>query len=184
MASNDPLFVANMATLLERLRLSGVPTAATDTLAIIDEAVLRARLAFYRRLGESRVAQLVAITYMVNPVSEDTILRALANSVEVDLVRVELMQRLPMAFMDASGDINKRWNQEAPFRERGPLDPSRLVKDLLNRLEEDFQMLAQEEELANEVGLKTLTISPRCPAPRPGDSLRSPSTTVIRSEDP
>src|SRR6185436_20608698 len=147
MVQNNPLFVADLATLKERLRLSGVPAAASDTHGIIDECVLRARLAFYRRLGESRVTELLAISYTVDPTTENGVLRALANSVEVDLVRCELMQRLPMAFMDASGDINKRWNEEAPFRERSPLDPGSLLKSLKNRLEEDFQMLAEEEDL-------------------------------------
>lgn len=183
MPSNDPLFVADLATLKERLRLTGVPAAATDTLAIIDEAVLRARLAFHRRLGTPRVNELLAITYTVNPGDKDGVLRALANSVEIDLVRCELMQRLPQAFMDASGDINKRWNEEAPFRERSPLDLGNQLKSLKNRLEEDFQMLAEEESLGDEVHGKAFSLSPDTAAPRPGDSLRFPSSTGIIPED-
>jgi len=183
MAVNDPLFVATLADLLERLRLAGVPTAASSTNAIIDEGVLRARLQFYRRLGEWRVNYLLAIPFNLNPTTEDGVLRALANSVEVDLVRCELMQRLPMAFMDSSGDVNKRWNEEAPFRERGPLDPSSQIKAIKNRLEEDFQMLAGEEGLATEVHLKSFTIEPATAPPRPGDSLRIPTTTAV-TQDP
>lgn len=184
MAVNNPLFVATLAELLERLRLDGVPAAKASTHAIIDSAVLRARATFYRRLGESRVTTLLSIPFVLNPTTEDGVLRALANQVEVDLVFCELMQRLPVAFMDSSGDVNKRWNEEAPVRERGSLDVSSQIKSLKNRIEEDFQMLAGEEGLATEVHLKSFTIEPVETPPRPGDSLRIPSTTVALSEDP
>ena len=49
-----PLFVADEGSLKERLRLSAIPATALDTEAIIDEAILRVRVRFYRELGTAR----------------------------------------------------------------------------------------------------------------------------------
>lgn len=181
--ANNPVFVADLATLKARLRLSGVPVAATDTLGIIDDAVLRARMRFYRRLGASRVADLVAIAYVEDPTTDDGILRALANSVEVNIVRFELMQTLPTTFMDASGDANKKWNEEALFRERGPTERQKELTRLEDQIEEDMQMLALEEELAAESGIQTYDGTPTIAPPRPGDSIRITRRTHFVTED-
>lgn len=168
----DPLFVQDLATLKSLLRLSGVPSSATDTLAIIDEAILKARLSFYRRLGQQRVGILLATAYDANPTGEDGVLRALANVVETKLVYVELLRKLPNQFMDASGDANRRWNEEAPFRERGSSDAQLEINRLLDEIEEDMQMLEGSESLADEVSYKVFDGTPDCPPPRPGATLQ------------
>lgn len=173
----DPLFVADLATLKQLLRLTGVPASATDTLAILDEAILRARLAFYRRLGEQRVGVLAALTFEPNPTTSDEVIRALANTVEVKLVYQELLRRLPNAWMDASGDINRRWNEEAPFRERTSFDAKEEILRLHNEIEEDMQMLAAEEAVGEESDLRAYDGTPTFIPPRPGGSLRNPTTT-------
>ena len=117
-----PLFVATEATLKERLRLSAVPSSALDTKAIIDEAILRARVRFYTDLGAVRTNELVLIPFSDTPTSKTEILRAIANTTEVKLVYCALLRLLPNTFMDASGDVNSRWNEEAPTRERGGFD--------------------------------------------------------------
>lgn len=114
-----PLFVADEATLKASLRLSAVPASATDTEAIIDEAILRARLRFYRTLGTGRVTAILATAYTDQPTTEDEVIRALAATVEVKMVHCQLLRALPNTYMDASGDVNARWNEEAPTRERG-----------------------------------------------------------------
>ncbi len=168
----DPLFVADLATLKATLRLSGVPSGNTDTLAILDEAILRARLAFYRRLGQQRVGVLLATAFSANPTTEDQVLRALANTTETKQVYVELLRKLPNQWMDASGDANRRWNEEAPFRERGPTEGQQEIQRLLDEIEEDMEMLAGEEDLGEEASFKTFNGTPLCTPPRPGDSIR------------
>ncbi len=168
----DPLFVADLDTLKAKLRLSGVPPQATDTLAILDEAILRARLAFLRRLGPQRVGVLLALSFNENPLTEEEVLRALANTTETKQVYVELLRKLPNQFMDASGDANRRWNEEAPFRERGPTEMQSEVQRLLDEIEEDMEMLAGEEVLGEESQFKTFDGTPNCTPPRPGDSIR------------
>lgn len=169
----DPLFVSNLATLKAALRLSAVPSTSPDTLAILDESILRVRLAFYRRLGQQRVGVLLAMPVIANPTSVDEILRALASTTETKMVFAELLRKLPNQFMDASGDANRRWNEEAPFRERGPSDAQREIQRLLDEIEEDMEMLAGEEVQGDESSYKTFDGTPDCTPPRPGDSIRN-----------
>lgn len=168
----DPLFVADLVTLKAKLRLSGVPSSATDTLAILDEAILKSRLAFHRRLGQQRVGVLLAISFNENPSSEDEILRALANTTETQQVYAELLRRLPNQFMDSSGDANRRWNEEAPFRERSNSDFHKELQRLLDDIEENMELLAGEESIGEESQFKTFDGTPDCTPPRPGDSIR------------
>lgn len=169
----NPLFVADLATLKASLRLTNVPSTSGDALAILDECILKARLSFYRRLGEQRVGVLVGYTYDPNPASKEQILRALANVVEVKLTYVELLRRLPNQFMDASGDANRRWDEEAPFRERGPTAAEKEISRLLDEIEEDMEMLNAEEGLGDEVQYKVFDGTPTFIPPRPGDSMRT-----------
>lgn len=169
----DPLFIADLPTLKALMRLTGVPDSRGDTLAILDEAILNARLEFYRRLGEQRVSALVATTFVPNPTTADDILRALANVVEADLVYVQLLRKLPNLFMDASGAAQRVWNEEAPFRERGGTPLDKEINRRLDKIEENFQMLAEEESLAEESTIKTFDGTPTHRPPRPGDTLRT-----------
>ena len=183
-----PLFVADEATLKSALRLSAVPASALDTEAIIDEAILRARLRFYRDLGVARTNVLVALPYTVLPTTEDEVLRALANTVEVKMVKCQLLRDLPNTFMDASGDVNSRWNEEAPTRERGSFE----LGDELARCEQEIvaaltDLAAPDTLDCDEV--QVIDGTPDCqtafPAntPRIGQSLRGPSGVNPPVED-
>lgn len=167
-----PLFVQDAATARSLLRLSGVPSSATDTNSIIDQALMVARLTFYRRLGQQRIAALLAMPVVAEPDSNTEILRALATTTEIKIATVELMRRLPSAWMDASGDIDKRWNEEAPFRERGPFNANREVQRLLAEIEEDMQLLANDEAVdGTEIKVLTFDGTPDTPGPALGSSL-------------
>lgn len=178
----DPLFIADLATLKTQLRLSGVPASATDTNEIINQAILHARLAFYRRLGGQRVTTLLAIGFVDNPTTDDEILRAIANQTEATLVMCYLLRHLPHAWMDASGDINKRWNDEAPFREVGTEQVAERVTACESAIEENMQLLDGSEDIGDEVSIQTFDGTPDCPTPRIGLSLRGSSRRV--TEDP
>lgn len=169
-----PLFVPDEATLESKLRLSSTPASATDTRAILNEAVQRARTRIYRALGASRVTQLLAITYSETPTTGQGILRLLAANVEVKIVYCTLLRMLPNAFMDASGDINKRWNEEAPFRERGP---SELEQELLRC---ESEIIADLDELKDNdldacPDVLTFDGTPDCPTPLVGRTLKNRS---------
>jgi len=137
-----PLFVTDEPTLKERLRLSAVPATALDTEAIIDEAILRARVRFYTDLGADRANELAAISFSETPTTDEGILRALAFTTEVKLVYRELLRLLPNAFMDASGDVNHRWQEEAPVRERGAFELDEEIKRIENEIADAMMKLA------------------------------------------
>jgi len=166
----DPRFIADLATLKGKLRLTKLPTDSAAN-ELLDEAILNARLEFYRRLGGTRVDALAAITFVENPTSANEVLRALANAVEVKLVRVRLMRTIPVLFQDASGDVQRAWNEEAPFREGGVSSTDREIKRIESEIEEDFQMLAGEESQGEESNWRVFDGTPECPPPRPGNNV-------------
>lgn len=180
------LFATSDAWIKARLRLSSVPVGSEDTLAIIDEAVAAARLAFYRRLGRIKVNNLLDIAEVAAPDTDDEVLRSLASLTEVKLVRVHLLRELPNAFMDASGDLNRRWNEEAPFRERPRSDREREVARLNEEIEQAMQELERDgDESPGDVrNVFVFDGTPENPEeiPLPGDSL-IPRARRIVAED-
>lgn len=169
------LFATSDAWIKARLRLTSVPASATDTAAIIDEAISNARLAFYRRLGRIPVQNLLGIAESATPSTDDEVLRTLASLTEVKLVRVFLLRELPNAFMDASGDVNKRWNEEAAFRERPRSDREREIARLNEDIEQAMQELERDGDESPGDTRSVLTFdgtpeNPEC-IPLPGDSL-------------
>lgn len=176
------LFAASDASIKAKLRLSAVSASATDTQAVFDEAVLGARLDFHRRLGRDRVVALLAIAEVAAPATSDEVLRSLASLTEVKMVRVALLRELPNAFMDASGDLNRRWNEEAPFRERPRSDRELEVRRLLDEVEEAMQMLAGDESVGDETSVKTYDGTPAEEPPLPGDTLLDSSTRLLAED--
>lgn len=166
-----PLFLADEAALKTRLRLSAVPASALDTEAIIDEAILRARIRFYTDLGATRTNVLVALSFTETPTTDDEILRAICNTTEVKLVYCELLRLLPNTFMDASGDVNSRWNEEAPTRERGSFDLDTELARCENEVVEAMMLLAAPNA-TNCDEVQTFDGVADCPAPRVGLSLQ------------
>lgn len=112
----NTLFVANIATLKKELRLTGVSDTASDAHAAIEQAVLRARIEMNTRLGASLVAELLAITYSANPSTDNEYRRALANMIEIELVRARLLDILPVIFKDSAGSAQEDWNESGVFR--------------------------------------------------------------------
>lgn len=164
-----PLFVADLATLKSRLRLSGLPSGG-DGEALYDEALVRVRTGFYRRLGVSRVDEILAITYEPDAATAEEVLRATANSAEVKWVYIALCDLMPTLFMDASGASTEVWNTEGAFRQGRP-SASRL-QDLKNDLETDLAYLEGSPD--DGASLRSATIDPDPAAPDPGDTLFDP----------
>lgn len=167
-----PLFVADLATLKQKLRLTGVPPdQGDDAEAMIEEAILAVRLYFYRNLGPAIIAALLATTFNENPTTELEVRRALANTTEVNLVRLELMCRLPWLWMDSSGEALKAWNEEAPFREKGPSTYADLKECLEHEINAAMDILAGREGLGEEMGIRAFDGKPLEEAPFVGETL-------------
>jgi hypothetical protein len=173
-----PLFVADLATLKPKLRLSGVPTTS-DADDIINEAILTVRQKFYRELGTSRITVLKAIAFVENPTTDNQILRAVANNTEVLWVRCELMCKLPMMFMDGNAEQNQIFQDEALFRETtaNELEQARIRCEL--EIQQNLDLLRGDEEIASETTIRVDTPGTSQPVvdtttaarPYPGDSI-------------
>lgn len=124
------LFNGTVDELMTAMRLGGVQSYGDDAAVIIRQAVMWARTVFYKRLGETRVNQLLAIPSVAAPTSPDQIMRAQADQLEIWLCRWRLMQDLPVLFRDKSAGSLEQWNDEAPVRE---VDNSAL-QEALDRL--------------------------------------------------
>jgi hypothetical protein len=172
-----PLFVADLATLKSKIRLSGV-AAANDAEDIINEAILTVRSGFYRELGAARTAVLVALPFNESPTTENEILRAVANITEVKWVRLELMRTLPTMFKDGTAEQNQIFQDEALFRDttQQQLDADRLLCE--QQIAENLDLLRGDESLGTESTIRVATpkvssgmVDPESVRPRPGDSI-------------
>jgi hypothetical protein len=152
-----PLFISE-ATLKSRLRATDL---IGDALVAFEECVSKARTHIVRRLGATRVDEIVAET-------PGTVTALVAADVETALVRLFICQILPNAVMDAAGDINRRWNEEAPFRE---LPTSAKEKSRMEaQIESDLAWLAGDIDGAS--GVRTF-VTDRKKTRRFGKSLDS-----------
>lgn len=172
----NPLFVPNYASLLKKLRLSAIADdpIPQDVIDIVDEAIINARMSFIERLSIPRIDKIVADggSYTTTPSTNQAFLLTLAASTEVKLVRCELLYTLPQAYMDASGDLIKRWNVEAPFREMDVRDVEAARLALDAQIEKAMEFLEGQDAVAAESLVNTWNGTPLDPTPRLGDSLQ------------
>jgi len=114
-----PLYNTDMASLLERVRMSSADD--TDTLALIDQTVSEVRLGFFRSLGKSRAVTIVGYALVDNPLSDNEVLKAGAANTEALWVTWLLAQRLPHLFMDNSASTGDAFNDEQLTRDASGL---------------------------------------------------------------
>jgi hypothetical protein len=110
-----PLFLKDLDTLKSRLRLSAVDTG--DAVDVLNSVIEEVRVGFYTELGAARVAELVALPEIAEPTTDDGITKLRAVNIELLWVRVTLMRRLPMLFVQGSGQTRKAWNEEGITRD-------------------------------------------------------------------
>lgn len=168
----SPLFVADLATMKSALRLSGVPEGR-DANEIISDAVLEARVGFYRKLGEGRVTYLLGITYTEEPSSSAERLRVIANQTEVKWCRLILMRTLPVMFMDGNNDVIQSWNEESAFRGMTREDILLETKRLENEITENLDLLSGSESFGNETSIRGTMFEPEDGGFSPGDTIWS-----------
>lgn len=162
----QPLFVRTKDDLLKALRLSQVPDT-NDAKFQIDEAIRNARVNFFTALGASLVNATKAKPFSTQPSTADEIARALASSVEVKMVRAELLRVMPVMFMDGANTVQS-WNQEAAFREGSYLQTKSELTRLENEIREGLTML-----LSGEIGASQIATLYPDAFFNPGDSLFS-----------
>lgn len=166
-----PLFVTDMATLKQRLRLSGV-VADTDAAELIEELVLSTRLDFFRALGQTKLGVLTSTTLNEAPSTDAGYKRLLAERLEVVRVRWYGLRDLPVHFL-GSEQTRNAWNQEGIHMPGRRADVEALRKELDAVWQAGISELLADE-LSNSK-LKILDITPYSDAdsddkPTPGGS--------------
>lgn len=169
---SNPLFLADLDAMKAELRLSGVPASGEDANVILEDVLLQVRTQFYRRLGITRVGQIVAFAEnYTNPTTEEEILRAVAKSTEVKMAWCKLGERLPQLWMDDSGGAWQQFNEQGTFRKLSLRERMDQCERYAAEIEENMQLLAGEQSLGDETGIQATTFSPTCP-PRLLDSIQ------------
>lgn len=167
--SISPTFVASMAVLKQRLRLTGVKS---DGEIIIEDAIESARLEFYTRLGISRVTTLLGYSYSeATPTTNEEILRSLANQTETRLVKRTLLRSMGILLKDGAASGREMWNQESIFRDKTSSELNEELRRLTSEIEDAFDLLSGSEDVGNTTSARISVIEPDTPGPRPGHSL-------------
>lgn len=174
---SNPLFLTDLDAMKQELRLSGVPAIGEDANVILENALLEVRTGFYRRLGITRVGQLVAFTANdTAPTTESEILRSIARTVEVKWTFVVLMDRLPTLWMDDSGGAWMQFNEQGTFRKMSLADRADARKRMLTDIEQSMVILAGDQTLGEESGVNVGTYGNEdCPKPMLGDTVFPPT---------
>lgn len=163
-----PLFSADMAALKAGLRLTGVPTGM-DAEKMIDDATESARTFFHRRLGTDRVTEILAIGLVQNPTTENEVLRVQARLTEIKVIKLDLMKRLRLLFIDSSSRVDQAWNTEGLLRDVSSDQAENIMRWLWNEIEADLAFLAGEEEEGVTIQATTFESDVAC-KPYPGST--------------
>lgn len=171
MPSIAPIFVADADSLRESLRLKALNTSPSDAAVLVDDAMREVRLSFQRRLGRTRVDELVLMAYDPEagaPATDDEMLRECANLTEIIWVKKLLLTRLPTIFMDSSGAARLDAETDALTRETAEADRNAELDRLTATIEDNLDYLAGRASVQDS--WKATSIDPECP-PRPGSSV-------------
>lgn len=166
----QPMFVANLDELKAELRLAGVPQGE-DVERMVARAALAVRTRMFKRLGQTRMAQLLAITPNHDaPSSPDELLASTARVVEVEWTRCLLMDLLPVLFTDSSGGALDAHNEAGLFRKADPDSLTEIRDRCMAMVVEGLEELDMPEEGASGANVATLEPDP-CKTPRLGASI-------------
>jgi hypothetical protein len=163
-----PLFVADMTTLKTALRLDKM--AAAGALATLDQAVKDVRIGFYRRLGAAQITTIKLTNDVDAPTTDAEITRSLATSVEVRWMRLLLIRRLSTMFVDASGQKQLKWNEEAGFLANNPVPTVDEVEKLEAEIDLDMGALSGDVDL-DDTQFNVASLAPDVTPDLPGATV-------------
>ncbi len=135
----NPLYTATKDGFLTKIRLK---TAQSEqTLAVVDVAISRVRLGFFKALTSERAIEIAGFADSDNPTTDDEVLKSTAAVAEALWVTAMLIELLPHVFMEGNADAQQVWNEEPLTRDAKELSAYRQslmgqVTDLLGALEE------------------------------------------------
>lgn len=131
-----PLY-ATKAKVLENLRMTA--SEDTDTLAMIDQAIVDVRMEFYRRLTLARATEVAALASIENPTTIDGVLRKVAETTEIYWVMYKLIKILPIMFIETQFAIQNSFDDVPITRDAESLQ--RFLSCLWGSIEEGLAQL-------------------------------------------
>ena len=149
-----PYYLADLDTLKSAMRLTNLD-GTEDASSILDLSIEWARGYIFRKLGPTNAAAWKAVAYSENPTTEQGVLRMTANLLEVKLVLVSLMDRLPNFFMDDSGGTQEAYNEEGTFRKKNSEERADLRKRCWAEIKEFVDLLNGDQSLGDNASIKT-----------------------------
>jgi len=156
MADATPMFQTK-SNLLGLLRLSALG-ANTDADEQLDGAIREAREFFWRTLGLVRLDELIALSFVDPPVTNDDHMRQLALTIEFYRCRWFLFPLYTAHYKDGGAAPFQEWSQEAAFRNLNPFAADRLRSKLLDEINDAMDILSQEELPGEETVSRVSTI--------------------------
>lgn len=159
-----PLFLDDVAAVQSALRLTDL-REGSDAVVILEQGIRSARVRFYQRLGPTTVATILETDYTDAPENTEEMKRMVGRLCEVELVRLELLDRMPVIFMDASGSAREVFNTEAAFRSMDPALLAQMRSRIEAQIENWLAFLAGEIDLGSGELVQAYTQQPQCPKP-------------------
>lgn len=162
-----PLFIPSMTALKATLRLTAAN--APDSLAILDDVVKQVRLGLYDALGSSRVTTILGTSSTDTPTTDAQLLRTKAEMAEGLWVRMLLMDRLPVQFMDAAAGALDQWNEDGLTRDFSASERKRIRDAIETQLQ---VLLAELKSGDDEPAVRATSFGPAVEQIKPGDTVR------------
>jgi len=152
-------------------RLTGA--AATDAIKMIEDAIQDARVELYKSttLGSSLIATIKATATPENATTEAQLRRTQANLAEIKMIKIRLVQSMPMFFIDSLPIAQKSWNEENIMTP--VVDPAKL-KDYLRGMQDQIDEALAElrgGSPANDDESMVVDIGPQETIPLVGKSI-------------
>lgn len=167
-----PLFVTDLDTLRLELRLQGLKSGSEGE-SIFVRATSAARVYLYQRLGLTTATELVGIPEVENPVTAADIRRKAATLAEIEIVRCDLLDIMPIMVGDASGDAQQVYNDEGVWRSATPEERIEALSRCRARIEELIELMLSEDALGDDLTIRVFN------GQRPSSTERYPGGTAL-----
>lgn len=131
---------------------------------MVSDAVQKARLAFYDRLGTSRVGAISGYDRESPPTTANGLVRAKAEMCELLLIRRDLLRSMPTFLLDPTAS-REVWNEEGLLRGRSTKEVQAEIESLTVEIEGYLASLGGDTDSAGGINVSVIG---ECPAPEPG----------------
>ncbi len=169
----EPLFNASTAIVQGGLRLTGVK-ASSDGESIFLRGMSAARIGLYQRLGTAIVTEMLAVADVDNPTTLVQMRRKACSLVEIEWVRSQVLQTMPVIVADASGDKDQLFNDEGVWRSIDVEELDVLLRRIDGGIEELLELILQVDGLGDDTTIQVWDGSRSADA----DEVRFPGGTI------